>query len=491
MLLSAAAASVAERGIMFEVRHRSRPLQPAAPAAVTSTAADPALASANRLNLTIVYRRVDELRPAERNTRTHSRRQIQQIAAAIREFGFTSPILIDDDGQIVAGHGRLEAAKLLGLAQVPTIRLAHLSKEQKKALVIADNRLAELAGWDRELLALELKELIDLDISFEVEITGWTMGEIDVLVDGPAAPQSSLDEVEEPQGPAVTRKGDLWLLGRHRLLCGDARECNAYETLMGRDLAQMIFTDPPFNLAVKKISGLGRIQHREFVMASGELSQAEFTGFLKQVLGNLATASADGSIHFVCMDWRHLYDLLSAGRDVYTEFKQLVVWNKDNGGMGSFYRAKYELVAVFKNGSKPHINNFLLGERGRYRTNVWDYPGVNTRRRGRAEDLAMHPTAKPVAMVADAIRDCSKRGGIILDAFGGSGSTLIAAEKTGRRARLIELDELYVDVAVRRWQQVTGEKARLAATGVSFDETARERVPQSASAPETTGASHD
>jgi DNA modification methylase len=474
---------------MSEVRHRSRPAQSAAPVALTSSAAEPALAWAQRQDLTIVYRRIDELRPAERNTRTHSRRQVQQIAAAMREFGFTNPILIDDNDQIVAGHGRLEAAKLLGLAQVPTIRLAHLTKEQKRAYVIADNRLAELAGWDRELLALELKELIDLDISFEVEITGWTMGEIDVLVDGPAAPQSSLDEVEEPKGPAVTRKGDLWLLGRHRLLCGDARERSAYETLMAGESAQMIFTDPPWNLAVKDISGLGRIQHREFVMASGELSQAEFTGFLKQVLANLAAASADGSIHFVAMDWRHLYELLSAGRDVYTEFKQLVVWNKDNGGMGSFYRSKHELVAVFKKGTRPHVNNFLLGERGRYRTNVWDYPGVNTRRPGRSEDLAMHPTAKPVAMVADAIRDCSKRGGIILDAFSGSGSTLIAAEKTGRRAHVMELDELYVDVAVRRWQRVAGEIARLAATGLGFDETARQRVVTSA--PETTGACHD
>jgi DNA modification methylase len=465
---------------MPEIRHRSRPAQPAA-TAVAKNPTDPALTWGERQELAVVYRPIGELREAKRNARTHSKRQIQQIAASIREFGFVNPLLTHD-GEIVAGHGRLEAAKLTGMTHVPTIALAHLTPEQKRAYVIADNRLAELAGWDRDLLVLELKQLFELDISFDVEITGWTMGEIDVLIDPPASAPDLLDEVAEPQGPAVTKKGDLWLLGRHRLLCGDAREAGAYQTLLAGETAQMVFTDPPFNLAVRDISGLGRIKHREFVMASGELSEAEFTAFLKQVLTNLAAASCDGAIQFICMDWRHLFELLGVGREVYTEHKQLIVWNKDNAGMGSFFRSKHELIAVFKKGTVPHINNFLLGERGRYRTNVWDYPGVNTGRAGRAEDLEMHPTAKPVAMVADAIRDCSKRNGIVLDAFGGSGSTLIAAEKTGRRGYLIELDELYVDVAIERWQRVTGEVARLEESGNSFAEVARQRVTAAQSA---------
>jgi len=233
----------------------------------------------------------------------------------------------------------------------------------------------------------------------------------------------------------------------------------------------MVFTDPPYNVPVNgHICGLGKVQHEEFIMASGEMSEADFTDFLTRVAMNLAAFSVDGSIHYICMDWRHIVELSAAGRSAYSELKNLVVWNKDNGGMGAFYRSKHEFVFVFKNGTAAHINNFSLGQHGRYRTNVWDYAGVNTLKADRDEELAMHPTVKPVEMVADAIRDCSRRGGVILDAFSGSGTTIMAAEQTGRRARAIELDPRYVDVAVRRWQKATGGTATLAGSGTTFDD---------------------
>lgn len=416
---------------------------------------------------------VADLRPHERNPRTHSKKQVEQIAASIKRFGFTNPVLVDRDGQVIAGHGRIEAAKLLGMATVPVLRLEHMTEAEKRAYVIADNRLAELAGWDNDLLALELAAVSELDSDFDLALTGFDVAEIEALLNGL---ESGEQQEEEPvqideQAPVVSRVGDMWQLGDHALICGDATDPEVYRRLLDQGKAQMVFTDPPYNVPVNgHICGLGKVQHDEFVMASGEMTEEQFTTFLRTVTSNLAAFSDDGSIHYVCMDWRHMGELLAAGRSAYAEFKNLVVWNKDNGGMGAFYRSKHELVFVFKNGSAPHINNFGLGQHGRYRTNVWDYAGVNSLKADRDEELAMHPTVKPVAMVADAIRDCSRRGGVILDAFSGSGTTIIAAEQTGRRARAIELDPRYVDVAIRRWQHLAGGKATLAGSDSTFDE---------------------
>jgi DNA modification methylase len=428
-----------------------------------------------RFSLSVVHQPLLALQPAARHARTHSRKQVRQIAASIQRFGFVNPVLVDGDGQVIAGHGRIAAAKLLGLAEVPVIRLDHLTPEQTRAYALADNRLAELAGWDDATLAAELKELSALDLSFDVEITGFDTGDIDRLISTvDAAGADAVDVVPEPETTAVTRAGDLWLLGQHRLLCGNACDAEAFRQLLDGAEAQLVFTDPPYNVPIQgHVSGLGKVRHREFAMASGEMAEADFTRFLTTVLGNMAAASADGSIHFVCMDWRHMKELLKAGGQVYTELKNLCVWNKDSGGIGAFYRSKHELVFVFKKGTAPHINTFGLGEKGRYRTNVWDYPGANSFHHGRAEELALHPTVKPMALVMDAIKDCSRRGGIILDAFGGSGTTLIAAEKTGRRGRLMEIDPLYVDVIIRRWQALTGNQARLAETGETFAEVAQ------------------
>jgi DNA modification methylase len=427
----------------------------------------------------IEYAPVSKLHPYPNNARTHSRRQIRQIAKSIEKFGFCNPVLVDDANQIIAGHGRVEAAKILGIDAVPTCRLSHLSEADKRAYILADNRLAEKAGWDRQILAIELQGLIELDV--EIELTRFETAEIDLLLEDAheanGAPRGAEDNVpQHSSSPAVTRIGDLWLLGQHRLLCGDARDKTAYDRLLEGAKAEFVFTDPPYNVAIDgNVCGLGRIRHRDFAMGCGEMSEAEFTTFLQAVFDRLADNTVNGSIHQVCMDWRHMWEMLAAGRKVYTELKNLCVWNKTNAGMGTFYRSKHELVFVWKSGPASHINNFELGQHGRNRTNVWDYAGVNTMRAGRLEELAMHPTVKPVGMVADAIKDCSKRGGLVLDPFCGSGTILIAAERAGRKARALEIDPTYVDVSVRRWQAYTGKSAILADSGETYETIEEQR----------------
>jgi DNA modification methylase len=438
------------------------------------------LAEAVPVRLSVVYQDVAALKPRPTNPRTHSRKQIAQIAKAIRRFGFINPILVDDANFMIAGHGRLEGAKAVGLDQVPTVRLADMSEAEIRAYVIADNRLAENAGWDRELLGLELQYLTELDIDFDVTVTGFELPEIDVLI-GELSLAGNDDEAadalfEVAPGPAVTRLGDVWCFGEHRLACGDSTQAETYQRLLGDARAQMVFTDPPYNVPILgHVGGLGSIQHREFAMASGEMSQQQFTAFLQSVFGHLATYSADGAVHFQCMDWRHCPEMLAAGAAAYSELKNICVWAKNNGGMGSLYRSQHEFVFVFKSGSAPHINNVELGKHGRYRTNVWSYAGVNSFGGERAE-LRLHPTVKPVAMVADAIRDCSHRKGIVLDAFVGSGTTLIAAEKTGRWGYGVEIDPAYCDVTIRRLGAVCGLNAVLDATGQPFIEIEADRT---------------
>jgi DNA modification methylase len=423
---------------------------------------------------------IARLKPYPRNARTHSRKQIHQIADSIERFGFTNPVLIDNAGEIIAGHGRVAAAKLLGLTAVPAVRLSHLSEAEKRAYILADNKLAEKAGLDREILAIELQSLIDLDL--DMELTGFEIPEIDLILDEADEAKRELggaeDDIPQPiAGPTITQAGDLWALGKHRILCGDALDNASYERLLGGEKADFVFTDPPYNVPIEgHVCGKGAIHHREFAMASGEMSAQEFTGFLARVFAHLVAHSKDGSIHDIFMDWRHTVEMMAAGRKAYSELKNLCIWNKNNAGMGSFYRSKHELVFVWKNGAAPHINNFELGQHGRNRSNVWEYPGISTMRAGRLEELAMHPTVKPVALVADAIKDCSRRGAVVLDPFVGSGTSVIAAERTGRRARGIEIDTAYVDVAVRRWQSYTGKFATLAQTGQTFEEIVEERT---------------
>ena len=412
------------------------------------------------------------LRPWERNARTHSRKQIRQIADSIETFGFTNPVLIDGEMTILAGHGRVAAAKLLGLETVPCVRIEYMSEAEKRAYVLADNKLALNAGWDEELLAGELGALLDMNgLDFDVSVTGFSIPEIDGLLDG-LEPKEDGDPADEALPPldetdVIYRPGDVWQLGPHRLVCGSALDPEVIATLMDGEKARMVFTDPPYNVPIGgHVSGLGKVRHREFAMASGEMSATEFTSFLEAAFRNMADHAMDGSLHYICMDWRHLREMLDAGGAVFDEMKNLVVWAKDNGGMGAFYRSRHELVFVYKLGTAPHVNAFELGQHGRYRTNVWEYRGVNTMKAGRMEELELHPTVKPVQMIADAIKDVSHRGEIVLDPFGGSGSTMIAAHKTGRRAFLCELDPVYCDRIIRRWEVYAKDEAIQLACGI-------------------------
>ena len=421
--------------------------------------------------LAIAYSPVAALSANSRNARTHSKRQIRQIAASIRTFGFNNPIIIDKNAKIVAGHGRWEAAKLAGMDSVPTILLENLTEDQIRAYILADNRLAELAGWDKSILAIELQHLINLD-DLDVTVTGFDVPEIDMIL-GEAGPESDKDDVfdVDETATAVSEPGDLWQLGEHRVLCGSALQVESFGFLMAGQRADVVFVDPPYNVVIDgHAGGHGSIHHREFAMASGEMDQEEFIAFLTSSLRLLAKFSTRGSVHFVCMDWRHAEELLTAGKQTYNSLLNLCIWVKNNGGMGSFYRSRHELVFVYRNGKAPHRNNVQLGQYGRNRTNVWEYPGIHTLSRQGDEGnlLALHPTVKPVALVADALLDCSARGQIVLDSFLGSGSTLIAAERVGRICYGIEIDPLYVDTAVRRWQRHTGENAVHMRSGKTF-----------------------
>jgi len=438
------------------------------------------------LGLSVLYKSTSELKVNTHNARTHTKSDIRRIAKSIEAFGFTNPILVDSQNHIAAGHGRFEAAKLLGMDKVPTIHLKGLSDEQLRAYVIADNRLAELAGWDKSILAIELQSLLDLDCAdFNVTVTGFEVAEIDHILEDATNADEKEDEVPEPilDRTPVTQAGDIWQLGRHRITCGNSLHEESYKALMGNRRAAMIFADPPYNVRIDgHATGNGAVRHREFAMASGEMTESEFIAFLDKSLRMLSQFSTNGSLHFLCIDWRHLGELLVAGKNNYDELINVCVWAKHAGGMGSLYRSQHEMVFVFRNGTAAHRNNVQLGRFGRNRTNVWQYPGVQAFSKQSEEGnlLALHPTVKPVAMVADAILDCTARGEIVLDAFLGSGTTLMAAERVGRICSAIEIDPRYVDVAIRRWQKLTGERAAHARSGKPFDEIAESAEVESA-----------
>lgn len=417
---------------------------------------------------------LDLLKPYPGNARTHDNRQLAKLGQSLQVFGWMTPIIAEKDGTIIAGHGRWLAAKKLGLKHAPVIRAEHLTPAQAKAYRIADNRLAELSGWDKDLLTLELGELSTLDLDFNIEVTGFDHVDIDLMIDPPEQMDgTSRDPADEavpaPEKVAVSQIGDVWLLGEHRLMCASALEPNSFEQLMKGKQARMAFQDAPYNCPIGgHVSGLGKVRHREFAMASGEMSRAQFQAFLTTNLSLVTANMMAGGIVALCMDWRNALVLQLAMEACGLDLINLAVWVKSNAGMGSLYRSQHELVLIGKHGTAPHINNVELGKHGRWRSNCWRYAGVNSFGRQRMDQLEVHPTCKPIALVADAIRDVSHRGDIILDSFMGSGTTLLAAERTGRVAYGMDLDPLYVDVTIRRWQEMTKKEAILESTGETF-----------------------
>lgn len=445
--------------------------------AAVPSASPSAKALYHDLKLAVEYVPVESLKSYKRALRTHTAEHIEQLVASIHAFGFVQPILVDAEGEIVGGHGIFVAARKAGYASVPVVRLAHLDDVQKRTLRIALNRLAETSGWNQELLALEFKELLEidltLDLSFDLTITGFASPEIDQVIEGQAAgadqePDDLTRDIDLIH-PPVSRIGDLWLLDEHRLICGDARDTNAYARLLGRERAVMGIHDSPYDV---KISGhvAKRGRHKEFVMGAGELGE-NFTPFLSDFLQASSAFLIPGGHQYCFMDWRHMGEMLAAGQAAGLALKNLCIWNKGCGAMGSLYRSQHELVFVFRDPRAPGQNNVQLGRFSRNRTNVWDYPGAASLRK----ELELHPTPKNVRMIADAIRDVTSRNDIVLDAFSGSGTTIIACAKVGRRGFAVELDPHYVDVGVLRWEQWSGKAARHAETGLTFAEMAERR----------------
>lgn len=423
---------------------------------------------------------LDQIKPSDNNPRSHSKKQIKQIAASIERFGFNGVIVINKSGMIIAGHGRLEAARLIGMKTVPCVRVTHLKPAEEMAYRIADNQIALSGRWIREELAVQLAELevtlpeLDLDIS----ITGFDVGELDALFadhkDPVADPE---DEVTfaESTAHAVTRPGDIWTMGQHRLICGDARDDDVVAALMDGKVADQVLTDPPFNVAVNgHVGGRGRRKHAEFANASGEMSDSEYRRFLVESVDRMIMAAREGALIYIFIDWRHVEVVCDVGRSLDLSLVNICVWSKTTPGQGTFYRSAHELIVVFQKPGGDLQNNIALGKYGRSRTNVWTFAAPN-KFKAADDPLAGHPTPKPVAMIAEAIKDASKRGGIVLDSFLGSGTTVLAAEKVGRKGYGVECDPTYCDLSITRWQSFTGRDAILAETGQTFGEVEAER----------------
>jgi DNA modification methylase len=428
----------------------------------------------NSPRLHIEHLPISQLKRNARNPRRHPDKQIRMLARNIDTFGFLLSCLVDEKNRLLSGNARVLAAERLGITEIPVVRIQHLTEGEKRAFIIADNKLAELADWDAEILRGELQFFANLNIDFDFSAIGFETAEVDIILDTNGGEEDVLPHIVTGK-PPITRPGDFWTAGPHRILCANAQIAASYETLLGDERAGLVVTDPPYNVPIAgHVSGNGAVQHREFAMATGEMTSAQFQLFLGNVFVTLARFSVDGSLHYVFMDWRHAAEILAAGNAIYNELKNICVWCKTNAGMGSLYRSQHEFIFVFKNGTAGHINNVNLGVHGRNRSNVWDYAGINSFGKHRDELLSIHPTVKPVALIADVIKDASARGDLVLDPFAGSGSTVIAAEKTKRRAAVIEIDPLYVDAVIRRWQTFTGNAAVLASTGERFSD--RERL---------------
>jgi DNA modification methylase len=437
--------------------------------------------------------RPEQLTPNPKNARIHSERQIKQIARSNEEFGVINPIIVGPDYTIVAGHGRFAAAKLRGDLQVPVLVVEGLTPVQLRAYALADNKLGDLSSFDTQLLIEEIEGIIADSPEFDITTAGFVTAELDAMTG--VIRTGELNDLDDDPPPmpsrrrAVSREGDLWDLDSHRLACGDSTKAGLIEGLLGDEPARLMLSDVPFNLKIEGFaSGLGRKAHADFAMATGEMTYYQYVGFLRRSITASMAHLVDGAMVLLFIDWRHAAEMLDAGRATGLDLKNILVWAKDNAGMGSMWRSQHELIIAFKHGNAPHVNNVQLGVHGRHRSNVLQYPGMNSMTKGRGKALETHATVKPVALIADLILDVSNRGDIVLDPFGGSGTAIVAAEKTGRRARLAEINPGFVDVSVERWQSLTGGTALLAATGQTFAEVARERLGDAADPKE---ARHD
>lgn len=430
--------------------------------------------------LCVEYVSPQSLMPAKLRLRRATKRHQERLQRNVRHFGVVRPILVRQDRTVIAGHSILEAAIALGLLEVPVLTIDHLSDDEARVLRISLHRIEELSSWDEDALKVEFDYLVDINPELLI-FTGFDTAEVDVLLDKPNTKADAADDVPKVDGPAVSRAGDIWILkGGHRLICGDSLDPAVFATLMGPTTARLVLSDIPFNV---RIAGhvSGRKGAREFAMASGEMTPLEFTNFLRAAFENAARVSIDGSLALYFIDWRHIEEMMAAGRIVYKSLKNVIVWSKSNAGMGSLWRSQYELIFAWKLGSAPHINNVELGKHGRWRSNVWTYAGANAFGRTRDEDLDGHVTPKSVAMLHDAILDVTHRGDAVLDPFAGAGSTLVAAHRARRVGYGIEIDPHYVDTAVRRLEKFIKAPARHAETGKTFDEMMSER--QTAPAP--------
>jgi len=430
------------------------------------------------VSLRVEYLTPSQLKPARRELRRRTRQHVQRIARSMSEFGCLVPIIVDAGLQIVAGQTRLDAAKLLGLTSVPVIRVEHLTDAQLRLFAIADNKLPEGVEWDKDALRIELGEIELVAPEMDLSSSGFAIAEIDTMYGRHRVTELSDDDrqVAPDAAEAISCLGDRWHLGRHMLGCGDARDGTLLNDLLGGRKVRALVSDPPWNLKIEGVvSGNGKKKHADFIMAAGEMTKPDFTVFLAEFLETAKLHLVDGALLYVYMVWRNYDALVAAAVSAGLEQENMLVWCKDNAGMGSMYRSQHELIGFFKYGSVSHTNNINLGRHGRNRANVLFYPGVNSFGKGRDAALATHPTCKPVAMLADLLLDCSDPGEVVLDPFGGSGSTLIAAERVERVACLIELDPKYVDAIVRRFEDVAGTEAVHAESGLTFAQVESER----------------
>ena len=412
-------------------------------------------------NLSIQYVEIEKLKRYEQNAKIHTEKQIKKLVSSMKQFGVVTPILVDKDFTVIAGHGRLEAFEKLQIKKVPVVMLEHLTETQARAYRLADNRIAEDAIYDENLLRIELEEII---INDEIEITdiGFDVSEIDsIIIDNYSGKKEKAEKADALNSLKIEQKvklGDIWQLGNHILICGDSTDGNVFQELMLDKKADLVITDPPYNVPIA--GHVCRTKHEEFQMASGEMSSEEFADFSEKFMNNLANFSKDGSLHYVFIDWRSINIFLNTGSKIYTDLKNICVWNKLIGRMGSFYRSQHEFVCVFKNGTKHHTNNIELGKNGRYRTNVWNCKGISATNPKSLHLLKMHPTVKPVGLLHEIILDASCSGEIVLDPFGGSGSTLIACELAKRKARIIELSPNYCDLIIHRYKEQFKKEAK-------------------------------